>query len=118
MTDETPEHIRSLQPGFQPYAVWFINALRYAGIPAIVISSRRDPAKNREVGGAARSLHLTGQAIDIAFYPDWLTREQLNAIPWWWWEHLGRLWELAGGRWGGRFQPPDVNHFDSGPTWA
>lgn len=28
------------------------------------------------------------------------------------WEKLGRIWGTLGGRWGGRFSPPDNNHFD------
>ena len=27
------------------------------------------------------------------------------------WQELGFLWESLGGRWGGDFQVPDVNHF-------
>lgn len=28
------------------------------------------------------------------------------------WELLAAIWESLGGRWGGRFTPPDFNHFD------
>ena len=28
------------------------------------------------------------------------------------WDLLGRIWESKGGRWGGRFTPEDLNHFD------
>jgi len=28
------------------------------------------------------------------------------------WAFLGSRWETMGGRWGGRFTPPDPNHFD------
>ena len=28
------------------------------------------------------------------------------------WALLGRIWGTLGGRWGGRFSPPDPNHFD------
>lgn len=30
------------------------------------------------------------------------------------WSALGAAWERLGGRWGGRFDPPDWNHFDLG----
>ena len=30
------------------------------------------------------------------------------------WAFLGTRWEAMGGRWGGRFDPPDWNHFDLG----
>lgn len=29
------------------------------------------------------------------------------------WTAIGVLWEELGGRWGGRFDPPDWNHFDA-----
>lgn len=34
------------------------------------------------------------------------------------WSALGSLWKrlVPGGRWGGDFDPPDVNHFDMGST--
>ena len=31
------------------------------------------------------------------------------------WTFLGLQWERQGGRWGGRFDPPDPNHFDIDP---
>lgn len=34
------------------------------------------------------------------------------------WAFLGVRWEIIGGRWGGRFDPPDVNHFDIDPLIA
>ena len=30
------------------------------------------------------------------------------------WAFLGTLWKAMGGRWGGDFRTPDVNHFDMG----
>jgi uncharacterized protein YcbK (DUF882 family) len=30
------------------------------------------------------------------------------------WQVLGSMWELLGGRWGGRFRDQDLNHFDLG----
>jgi len=32
------------------------------------------------------------------------------------WNFLGQRWEFMGHRWGGRFKPPDPNHFDLGVT--
>jgi len=32
------------------------------------------------------------------------------------WTFLGLQWERQGGRWGGRFNPPDPNHFDIDPA--
>lgn len=34
------------------------------------------------------------------------------------WTVYGTLWESMGGRWGGRFTPPDWNHFDIPPLLA
>ena len=34
------------------------------------------------------------------------------------WGALGSRWEILGGRWGGRFSPPDPNHFDIDPIIA
>jgi hypothetical protein len=109
MTDETAVHLRSLDPGFAPYAVYLINAARAAQVPLVAISGRRSSATNREVGGAERSLHLYGLAFDVQVLG--YSREQ---IPLWWWLAAGQFWEAMGGRWGGRFSPPDVNHFDAG----
>lgn len=109
MSDETATLIRSLAPEIQPYAVHFVNALRNAGVPATIISARRSAATNREVGGADRSRHLYGLAFDLQ-----IVGYQRAEIPWWWWQVLGNYWEAMGGRWGGRFDRADVNHFDSG----
>lgn len=109
MFDETPELIATLEYEAQVLAVQLVNAARNAGIPLIVISARRSPQRNRDVGGAARSEHLFGRAFDVQVV-GW-TREQ---IPFWWWESLGAYAEYLGLRWGGRFRSPDVNHFDLG----
>ena len=34
------------------------------------------------------------------------------------WFQLGSWWEMMGHRWGGRFRPPDLNHFDMGKPFA
>jgi uncharacterized protein YcbK (DUF882 family) len=48
-----------------------LEALREAlGRPVVVTSGYRCPAHNRAVGGAARSLHMTGRAADVAAAPD------------------------------------------------
>lgn len=107
--DETAVHLRGLAPDLQPYAVYFINAARAAGVPLVIISGRRSAAVNREVGGAERSLHLYGYAFDVQVLG--YRREQ---VPLWWWRAAGEFWERMGGRWGGRFSTVDVNHFDAG----
>lgn len=107
--DPTLTHWGSLDPEFQPYVAYFINAARAAGVPLVIIGGRRNAIVNREVGGAERSLHLYGLAFDTQVQN--YTRDQ---VPLQWWLALGQFWESMGGRWGGRFNPPDVNHFDVG----
>lgn len=112
--DQSLQLIRTLQPELQPAAVWLINQLRAAGLPAIVVSARRSAAVQKrliEAGRttATRSLHLSGSAIDVGF-----ASVPTSRVPPDWWSYAGSLWESAGGRWGGRFSTPDVVHFDSG----
>lgn len=111
--DATESLLESLDPNFYPYAWYFVAVCRSAGIPLIVISARRDAALNKRVGGAVRSMHLVGQAIDVQ-----VEGYRTDQIPFAWWERLGSFWEALGGRWGGRFDPPDLNHFDSGASFV
>lgn len=110
-SDPTVDHLLTLDARLQPFAVTLINAARRVGVPLMIISGRRSSALNADVGGAAYSLHLHGLAFDVQVYG--FTRDQ---VPVWWWEALGAYWERLGGRWGGRFSVPDVNHFDSGSS--
>lgn len=109
MSDPTLMHVRTLVPWLRPYAIAMVNGMREDGIPLQVISGRRTGATNRDVGGAERSLHLYGLAFDVAV--EGVNREQLHPY---FWQHIGNWWEGLGGRWGGRFSAPDVNHFDVG----
>lgn len=109
--DPTLTHWNSLDPGFQPYVAYFLNAARAARYPLVIISGRRSSTLNAEVGGAERSLHLYGLAFDVGFQS--YRREQVPLV---YWQNLGIFWESMGGRWGGRFSTPDVNHFDAGYT--
>jgi len=109
--DRTEELLSDLDPAIFRQAYTFVVAARDAGIPLVIISGRRSPEANRDVGGAPRSLHLRGLAFDVAVWG--LPRDQL---PYWWWEAVG-LWaeRNLGLSWGGRFLSsgrPDVNHFD------
>lgn len=75
-------HVRHFQPG-EPglndptgtrLSVTLMRALDAArhdlGIPFVVTSGYRDPERNRRVGGATSSAHLTGEAIDGYFVGD------------------------------------------------
>jgi uncharacterized protein YcbK (DUF882 family) len=101
--------IRSLQPFLQPYAIAMVNGIRQEGIPLQVISGRRNANVNAEVGGAERSLHLSGLAFDVQI--EGYRRDEVHPY---FWQYLGEWWESVGGRWGGRFSVQDVNHFDTG----
>lgn len=93
-----------------PYVQEFIGAASAElGATVAVISGYRTAEHNAAVGGASRSLHLRGLAFDLRIAG--LPRDQ---VPGWVWTALGEAWESIGGRWGGRFSPPDVNHFDVG----
>lgn len=112
--DATLDHLQSLAPGFQDYAYAFVAGWRTQGVPLLVISGRRDAERNQEAGGVPRSLHLDGLAFDVSVWWPGYGHIPRAMIPFWWWEALARPWEQAGGRWGGRFNTLDVNHFDVG----
>jgi len=75
-----------------------------------IISGFRTEKRNREVGGAPDSRHIRcpSQAADLQIgNAQGISTPEL-------WQILGGWWELHGGRWGGRFNPIDPNHFDLG----
>lgn len=107
--DNSLTHIRTLQPFLQPYVIFMVNEVRAQGFPLLVISGRRQPNVNHAAGGAEKSLHLDGLAWDFQY--EGVQRAQVDPR---FWQILGTWWESVGGRWGGRFTPADVNHFDTG----
>ena len=107
--DPTPAAINSLQPAFQPYAIYFINALRDAGWPAIITSGTRSAAHNAAVGGAQDSHHLMGTAFDYGVLGYVLLDQDPAALL-----AVGEFGEQLGLRWGGRFSSYDPGHFDTG----
>jgi hypothetical protein len=81
-----------------------------------IISGHRDapvvPALNPDHEAARASLHMVRPALAadlrVGNEPASLTDPSI-------WQFLGTIWETQlGGRWGGRFNPPDWNHFDLG----
>lgn len=84
--------------------------VRWGGL--FVISGHRSPGLQTVVNPSApRSLHThcpsLAADLRVADRPASLTEIQT-----WYW--LGQRWEFMGHRWGGRFHPPDLNHFDMG----
>ena len=77
-----------------------------------IISGYRSPAVQVVVNPAApRSLHTfcPSLAADLRVGGTPATSTEIET---WFW--LGQRWEFMGHRWGGRFRPPDLNHFDLG----
>lgn len=81
----------------------------------IISGARTDPVEpslNPSQPAARRSLHLYVPALAadlrVGNVPASLTDPSV-------WTFLGQIWERLGGRWGGRFNPPDWNHFDLAP---
>lgn len=110
--DDSLQKILTLRREGQEAAIWLINSLRAAGLPAIVVSARRTASHQRRLIAsgatiASRSRHLSGRALDVGFQG-----VPAAQVPWSVWSYAGALWEAAGGRWGGRFSDPDPLHFD------
>lgn len=108
MYDATQEILEGLDPSIQEAAYQLISIARQSGIPMMLISGRRSLAENRRVGGATASRHLYGRAFDVQVLG--FTRNEIDDS---WWRAVGEFAErVLGLRWGGRFTPKDVNHFD------
>lgn len=81
---------------------------RWPGL--FVISGYRSPALQLDVNPLApNSLHTRCPSLAadlrVGDLPASLTPRNF-------WSLLGEAWERLGGRWGGRFTPEDLNHFD------
>ena len=58
--------------------VWGLDRFRErAGVPVSPVSGYRDPARNRQVGGASSSQHLHGNACDV---PQVLSTDDVRAL--------------------------------------
>ena len=80
-----------------------------------IISGYRSPSLQLVVNPQApNSLHTLcpAQAADLR-----LGNEPASLTAFAEWNEVGLRWEFMGHRWGGRFSPPDLNHFDLGPGW-
>lgn len=109
-----------LSPAFKPKACELLARLVEAGIPVMIINTRRsaeEQAANiaKGVSWTKNSKHLTGDAIDIAPYatfdlmgPDKLQWDASDPI----WLKIGRIGEAIGLRWGGRWKQVDAGHFE------
>lgn len=106
--------MRDLDARFSPWADWLVAYGNYYGLGVRVTSTRRSISRQAQlyqdwIAGRSpypaaypgTSKHERGLAFDISTsHPDALLV-------------LGRIWESAGGRWGGRFSARDPIHFES-----
>ena len=82
--------------------------LRWPGL--WIISGHRTRARQLSINPSApNSLHTRCPSLAadlrVGDQPASITTAEI-------WTFVGRIWESFGGRWGGRFTPPDLNHFD------
>jgi uncharacterized protein YcbK (DUF882 family) len=97
----------------------------YPGISFRLVSGYRSPQKQAALRArwdrgdrrglvyrpAAVSRHTTGRAIDVGWTVNGRALRVAD-VPRSSWEFLGALMESQGVRWGGRFSPPDLPHFE------
>jgi len=75
-----------------------------------IISGFRTPQRNDAVGGVASSRHLLCPSTAADLRVGGVEGLESAEV----WTMLGGYWKLHGGRWGGDFGNPDLNHFDLG----
>ena len=112
-----------LSPRMQPKAKELLARLIEAGIPCMIIDTRRTPAEHAQnlangTSWTKRSRHLDGDAIDVAPFDvyllhgtDKLKWDSSDPV----WLRIGAIGKALGLRWGGDFQPPakpDLGHFE------
>jgi len=104
----------------------YSRAFRGSGLPAswarfpglFIISGYRSPSLQDQINPAVTSsLHTRSDrcnnpsslAVDLRLgdVPASVTSPEI-------WGWLGGIWKTLGGRWGGDFSTPDLNHFDTG----
>ncbi len=109
-----------LDPRFLPLALALLARLVEAGIPVLIVETRRTEAQHLEdvANGRswiARSTHQDGLAIDVAPYDtyqlhgdDKLRWDATDPV----WNRIGLIGEGLGLRWGGRWVQKDLGHFE------
>ena len=100
----TKPSLRQLQSTFVSYIPLLLSKAFSLGFEVTLGDAYRDP---RSFYGAKKSKHHRRLAIDLNLFKDgtYITTTS---------EHLplGLYWESLGGIWGGRFNPPDGNHYE------
>jgi len=117
----------TLHPSFRPVVFEFLARLTEAGIPVLIVNTRRTTEEQLGLLLAKRSWvekskHQEGLAIDVAPYevylsvgPDKLAWDAEDPL----WQRIGKIGEslglVWGGRWGGQAggrAKPDMGHFE------
>lgn len=111
--DPTLSQIATLTPMARAHAIAVTDALRAAGLPAVVFEGFRSKAQQRALWARGRSVpgrivthtlqsrHFGRTAWDTVF----LVNGRLTwNVPAAWWEYLGAVGESYGLRWGGRWR--------------
>jgi len=92
----------------QATSIFSAEGIRWPGI--FIISGFRSAEKQAGVNPfAPRSGHTYCPAVAADLRVGNLPA---STTPIEFWRFLGSLWKAQGGRWGGDFTEPDVNHFD------
>jgi len=95
--------------------IWAHTQLDRKGIPwpgLWIQSGHRSNMRQEEVNpDVPNSLHTRCPSLAVDLRVGNLAASITTDAVWSW---LGARWALMGGRWGGRFDPPDQNHFDLG----
>jgi len=109
-----------LDARFRPLAIALIARCCEAGVPVMIIETRRTAEEQRRkiaqgVSWVEHSKHEDGLAIDICPYQtyqiwgaaklDWNAGDPV-------WQTVGRIGEALGLRWGGRWKQRDMGHFE------
>lgn len=112
--------LADLSGRFRPLAVELIARCVEAGIPVIIVDTLRTKEEQAQniangVSWTQNSLHLTGDAIDLAPYdiyqlhgPDKLQWDSHDPA----WQAIGKIGEALNLRWGGRWKQKDMGHFE------
>ena len=109
-----------LSPEMREKAVELLARCVEAGIAIVVVDTLRTPEEHAQnlangTSWTKYSRHLDGDAIDIApfesyalYGSDKIRWDATDTI----WRKIGMIGESIGLRWGGRWQIPDLGHFE------
>lgn len=112
--------LNDLDPNFKPLAIELLARLVEAGIPVMIVETRRSEAEHQANLAAGtswikHSKHIDGLAIDIAPWemyqlhgPDKLQWDSSDPV----WQKIGPIGKALGLRWGGDWTYKDLGHFE------